>query len=119
MSDAGQEFLEATLPHLDALHCLARRLARDPHHADDLVQETYLRAFAGFDGKREGSVRSWLVAICLNTFRSEGRRLRCRPREDLDAADLVVDLRAHSDVPAEALAALRRQAVGDALPRLP
>lgn len=119
MHDDGHEFLDATIPHLDALYCLARRLAREPHQAEDLVQETYLRAFAAFGGKRDGSVRSWLVAICLNTFRSEGRRLRCRPREDLVAEDDVVDVRAGTDVAAEALAALARQAVGEALAQLP
>jgi RNA polymerase sigma-70 factor (ECF subfamily) len=119
MSEDNQEFLDATLPHLDALSCLARRLAEDPHRAEDLVQETYLRAFAAFAQKRDGSVRSWLVAICLNTSRSEGRRLRCRPREDLEAEADIVDVRSRTDVPAEALAAFQRQAVGDALARLP
>ncbi len=39
------EFLDATLPALDLVYNLARRMVRDPDHQADLVQETYLRAF--------------------------------------------------------------------------
>ena len=41
-----EQFLEATLRHADVLHALARRLAPRPADAADLVQETYLRAYA-------------------------------------------------------------------------
>jgi RNA polymerase sigma-70 factor (ECF subfamily) len=75
-------FLEATMPHLDAVHRVARHASRDPHLAEDLVQETYLRAYAAFDTLR-GSTRSWLVAICLNLVRSEWRRRARRPNEQL------------------------------------
>jgi RNA polymerase sigma-70 factor (ECF subfamily) len=79
------EFLEAALPHLDAVTQLARHLTGQRCDAEDLVQETYLRAYAHFGEYRGGSMRAWLAAICLNTARSEGRRLARRPRELLDA----------------------------------
>jgi RNA polymerase sigma-70 factor (ECF subfamily) len=78
-------FLEAALPHLDAITQLARHLTGQRCDAEDLVQETYLRAYAHFDEYRGGSMRAWLAAICLNAARSEGRRLARRPRELLDA----------------------------------
>jgi RNA polymerase sigma-70 factor, ECF subfamily len=78
-------FLEAALPHLDAVTQLARHLTGQRCDAEDLVQETYLRAYAHFAEYRGGSMRAWLAAICLNAARSEGRRLARRPRELLDA----------------------------------
>ena len=89
MSDTERAFLEATLPHLDAVHTLARRLAPDRSHAEDLVQETYLRTFAGFSGYRGGSAQAWLTAIYLNVTRGEWRRQSRRVAEaplDLDEA---------------------------------
>jgi len=80
-----QEFLETALPCLDAITQLARHLTGQRCDAEDLVQETYLRAYAHFSEYRGGSMRAWLAAICLNTARSEGRRLARRPAEVLDA----------------------------------
>jgi RNA polymerase sigma-70 factor (ECF subfamily) len=79
------EFLEAALPCLDAITQLARHLTRQRCDAEDLVQETYLRAYAHFAEYRGGSMRAWLAAICLNIARSEGRQLARRPHELLDA----------------------------------
>jgi len=75
-------FLAATMPHLDAVHRVARHASRDPQRAEDLVQETYLRAYAAFDSLRDNP-RSWLVAICVNLVRSEWRRQARRPSEQL------------------------------------
>ena len=62
MDDQGRAFLEAALPHLDAVYRVARHAARDHHHAEDLVQETYLRAFAAFDSHR-GPSTTWRAAM--------------------------------------------------------
>ena len=51
-------FLEATLPHLDAVYQVARQCARDGQGPDDLVQETYLRAYAGFGSYRGRNTRA-------------------------------------------------------------
>jgi len=45
-------FLEATLPHLDVVYQVARRAAGDGQDPEDLVQETYLRAYAAFGSWR-------------------------------------------------------------------
>jgi len=74
-------FLDATLPHVDAVYHVARHAARAGQEPEDLVQETYLRAFAAFGSYRGGNTRAWLAAICLNVARSEARRRRRRPWE--------------------------------------
>ena len=70
----SKAFLDATLPHVDAVYRVARHVSRDSFSADDLVQETFLRAFAGFANHVGPNTRAWLVTICLNLARSEGRR---------------------------------------------
>jgi RNA polymerase sigma-70 factor, ECF subfamily len=63
----------AALPHVVRF---ARSLARDEALADDLVQETYLRAYRSWDTFKEGhDARRWLFTICRNVF------LRIRERE--------------------------------------
>ena len=74
-------FLEATLPHLDAVYQVARHAAADGQDPEDLVQETYLRAYASFGSYRGGNARAWLATICLNVARSQARRRRRRPWE--------------------------------------
>jgi len=75
-----REFLDATLPHLDAVWQVARHAAHGGLEPEDLVQETYLRAYAAFGSYRGGNTRAWLAAICLNAARSQARRRR-RPWE--------------------------------------
>jgi RNA polymerase sigma factor (sigma-70 family) len=62
----GQRFEELFLPYLDAAYSLARFLARDPVAADDIVQESFLRAFRSFGNYRGGDAKSWLLTIVRN-----------------------------------------------------
>ena len=73
-------FLDATLPYLDVVWQVARQAAGEGQDPEDLMQETYLRAWAGFGSYRGGNTRAWLAAICLNVARSQARRRR-RPLE--------------------------------------
>ena len=66
---------------MDAVYQVARQAAGDGQDPEDLVQETYLRAYAGFGSYRGGNARAWLAAICLNAARSQARRRRRRPWE--------------------------------------
>ena len=60
-------FEEAVLPHLDSAYNLARWLIRNDHDAQDLVQESCLRALRSFEGFRGGDARAWLLTIVRNT----------------------------------------------------
>lgn len=90
MTGNHREFLDLTLPHLDAVYQVARHAARDGLDPEDLVQETYLRAYAAFSRYRGGNMRAWLAAICLNAARSESRRRRRQPQEAVSQALLEV-----------------------------
>src|SRR6266404_4798215 len=81
MGDDHRAFLEATLPYVDVVYQVARHAAGEGQDPEDLVQETYLRAYAGFGSYRGENTRAWLAAICLNAARSEARRRRRRPWE--------------------------------------
>ncbi len=71
-------FRDEALPHLDAVYRFALRLAGSPDAAEDLVQETFLRALRSWEQYTPGTrVKSWLFTICRNVFlrqRQRGRR---------------------------------------------
>jgi RNA polymerase sigma-70 factor, ECF subfamily len=67
-------FEEIILPHLNAAYNLARWLTRNDQDAQDVVQESYLRAFRFFDGYRGGDGKAWLLAVVRNTCRTWQRR---------------------------------------------
>jgi RNA polymerase sigma-70 factor (ECF subfamily) len=71
-------FEEEALPHLDAVYRFALRLAGAPDRAEDLTQETFLRAFRSWDQYTPGTrCKSWLFTICRNVFlRQRERRQR-------------------------------------------
>lgn len=114
-----QRFLDATLPHLDVVWSVARRMTADAAAAEDLVQETYASAWRGFAGQGRGDVRSWLVAICLNAARSQHRRDQRRCSLAPEGLDGLVETAARADVCGDVLASLDREAVGRALASLP
>ena len=71
-------FEDEALPHLDAVYRFALRLSGSPDQAEDLVQETFLRAFKSWDQYTRGTAaKSWLFTICRNVFlrrRERGQR---------------------------------------------
>ena len=79
-------FAELAMPYMDALYSAALRMTRNPADAEDLVQETYLRAYRGFGGFKEGTnLKAWLYKILTNTFINSYRAKKRRPEEtDLD-----------------------------------
>jgi RNA polymerase sigma-70 factor (ECF subfamily) len=66
-ASGGSGFEQVVLPHLDAAYNLARWLVRNPHDAEDIVQEACLRAMRYFGGYQEGNARAWLLRIVRNT----------------------------------------------------
>jgi len=71
-----ERFSECVLPYLDAAYNLARYLLRDPHEAEDAVQESFLRAIRHFDGFRGVDGRAWLLSIVRNMCFTQLRRRR-------------------------------------------
>jgi len=70
-----QRFESEVLPHLDAMHRTALRLTRSPADADDLVQDSVIKAYRFFDSFEPGSnVRAWLLKILTNLFFTRHRR---------------------------------------------
>ncbi len=76
-----EPFEHHCLPHLDSVFRTARRLTGNETEADDLVQETFIRAFKAFDRFefREHGVRPWLLKILHNAFYTHLGKMRRRP----------------------------------------
>ena len=81
-------FADLAMQYMDALYSSALRMTRNPADAEDLVQETYLRAYRGFPGFQEGTnLKAWLYKILTNTFINIYRAKKRRPDEiDLNEA---------------------------------
>jgi RNA polymerase sigma-70 factor (ECF subfamily) len=78
-----REFERQALPFLSSLYNTAFRLARNAEDAEDLVQETYLRAYRSFDQFTPGTnLKAWLFRILKNAFINEYRKRRATPVEE-------------------------------------
>ena len=79
-------FAEQAMEFMPSLYSAALRMTRNPADAEDLVQETYLKAYRGFGGFEEGTnLKAWLYRILTNTYINTYRAKQRRPDEtDLD-----------------------------------
>jgi RNA polymerase sigma-70 factor, ECF subfamily len=79
-------FTAQAMEYMPALYSAALRMTRNPADAEDLVQETYLRAYRGFGSFQQGTnLKAWLYRILTNTFINRYRAAKRRPEEtDLD-----------------------------------
>jgi RNA polymerase sigma factor (sigma-70 family) len=85
-----QVFEREFFPLMDAVYTFAVRLTSDVVQAEDLVQETYLKAWRFLDRYAEGTnAKAWLFRICRNAFINE-YRLRLRQPYKVDYEDIVV-----------------------------
>jgi RNA polymerase sigma-70 factor (ECF subfamily) len=115
-----EEFLRATLPTLDLVYNLARRLVRRQADVEDLVQETYLRAWMAWTaGRPPRRVEPWLATICLNAGRDQLRRASGRLEVPSGGAGIEWDLPDTGDVEGEAIARAWRERVERAMWGLP
>ena len=127
---AKDPFETEALSFLDALYRTALRMTRSEADAEDLVQETYIRAFRFRDQFTPGTnLKAWLFRILTNTFINSYRRRQAQPEftelDDVDEFSLykrMSDLRAASSSPdpeTEFLNGLVDSEVKDALAELP
>lgn len=104
-------FCEQELPYRRQLFAAALRMTRNHADAEDLVQETYAKAYAAFHRFEQGTnLRAWLFRIQANTFVSQCRTRQRRP------AEILTD---SMEVTGAGGAAVRRSAEEEALARLP
>lgn len=76
----SKEFENQVLEHLDMLYAVALRLTRNPTDAQDLTQNTVVKALRFYDRFKEGTyIKAWLLTILRNTFINEYRRRVRRP----------------------------------------
>ena len=72
------------LPYLDQLYSAAMRMTRNPSDAEDLVQETYAKAFAAFHQFKPGTnLKAWLYRILTNTFINTYRKKQREPQQSM------------------------------------
>src|SRR5262245_864408 len=75
-------FERDALPYLDQLYSAALRMTRNPADAEDLVQETFAKAFASFHQFTEGTnLKAWLYRILTNTFINSYRKRQRQPQQ--------------------------------------
>lgn len=87
---AGASFEEQAMPLLDQLYGGALRMTRNPQDAEDLVQETYLKAYNAFDSYKQGTnLKAWMYRIMTNTYINTYRKKQRRPVET--SADEMTD----------------------------
>jgi RNA polymerase sigma-70 factor, ECF subfamily len=74
-TDKEKEFLEEAVPHMNFLYSFARHLTGNPDDADDLVQDTYLKAYKFWDKYEKGTnIRAWLFRIMKNSYINRYRK---------------------------------------------
>lgn len=111
--------------HEDSLYSLCRRLAGCRQDADDLYQQTWLKAIQKAQTYRHKSFRNWLYTICINTFRDQCRRASRREKvtdDQLDAETQEYVIASASDgVSAESIVVenFEKQRLLDMVNRLP
>ena len=124
----GARFERDALPFLDQLYSAALRMTRNPADAEDLVQETFVKAFAAFHQFQEGTnLKAWLYRILTNTFINSYRKRQRQPLqspteqiEDWQLADAAEHTSTGlKSAEVEALEHLPDSDVKEALQRLP
>jgi RNA polymerase sigma-70 factor, ECF subfamily len=99
----SQAFEEEVLQHLDMMHAVALRLTRNMADAEDLTQNTLVKALRFHDRFKEGTyIKAWLLTILRNTFINEYRRKARRPAQvELSGTEAVDGKFIDPEVPLE------------------
>ncbi|MUH45453.1 MAG: sigma-70 family RNA polymerase sigma factor [Actinobacteria bacterium] len=92
--ERAQRFERDAMPYIDQLYGAAMRMTRNPTDAEDLVQETYLKAFGAFTSFTEGTnLKAWLFRILTNTYINIYRKKQRQPYQS--ATDDLTDGQLH------------------------
>jgi RNA polymerase sigma-70 factor, ECF subfamily len=127
-AERSARFEREALPFLDQLYSAAMRMTRNPADAEDLVQETYAKAYSSFHQFRPGTnLKAWLYRILTNTFINNYRKKQRQPQQSMseDVEDWQLHrAESHSSTglrsaETEALNPLPDSEVKSALQRLP
>ncbi|HJR38172.1 MAG TPA: sigma-70 family RNA polymerase sigma factor [Nocardioidaceae bacterium] len=121
-------FERDAMPYLDQLYSAAMRMTRNPQDAEDLVQETFAKAFAAFHQFKQGTnLKAWLYRILTNTFINSYRKKQRQPQQSM--TEEIEDWQLHraeshtssglKSAETEALERLPDSDVKDALQQLP
>ncbi len=126
--ERSARFERDALPYLDQLYGAAMRLTRNPADAEDLVQETYAKAFSSFHQFRPGTnLKAWMYRILNNAFITNYRKKQREPKKS-DAAELedwqmysasMHDSRGLQSAESEAMERIPDQEIRDALAAIP
>jgi RNA polymerase sigma-70 factor, ECF subfamily len=113
--DLEARFEAEALPLLPGMYSAAYRLTRNAADAEDLLQETFLRAYRGFRQFQEGTnLKAWLYRILMNTFINSYRKKQREPRTISD--DEVEDWYLYSKMADEGLEPSAETSVIESLP---
>ncbi|QRY61418.1 sigma-70 family RNA polymerase sigma factor [Gordonia sp. PDNC005] len=127
-AELTERFERDALPLLDQLYGGALRMTRNPADAEDLVQETFVKAFSAFSSFREGTnLKAWMYRILTNTYinsyRKKQRQPAQYPTDEITDWQLAATAEHTStglrSAEIEALDALPDQEIKDALAQLP
>jgi RNA polymerase sigma factor (sigma-70 family) len=94
--DKQAQFEQAILPHINAAFNLARWMINNDQDAEDIVQESFLRAFKYFSSYQGANSRSWLLTIVRNTCytwlqENQAQRLTADLNDEISSAGFVID----------------------------
>lgn len=97
-----KEFEDIAMEHIDSLYSMAIRLVFNKDEAEDLVQETYLKAYRFFDTFQKGTnIKAWLFKILRNTFINKYRKTVNLPSEifyeDVESVNSNLSYKQESD----------------------
>ncbi|MEV8635952.1 sigma-70 family RNA polymerase sigma factor [Streptosporangium sp. NPDC051023] len=82
LEQRSTRFERDVMPYLDQLYSAALRMTRNPADAEDLLQETFAKAFASFHQFQEGTnLKAWLYRILTNTFINSYRKKQREPKQ--------------------------------------
>ncbi|TXK43494.1 sigma-70 family RNA polymerase sigma factor [Nonomuraea sp. C10] len=82
LEQRGERFERDVMPYLEQLYSAALRMTRNPADAEDLLQETFAKAFASFHQFQEGTnLKAWLYRILTNTFINNYRKKQREPKQ--------------------------------------